>query len=316
MLTIPIVLTFDDNMSLPAAVCISSILASAHKDVFIDFYILYSGSIPNIVGLEKIKKQYPNMDVKYRSVGNVFDRAYQIRGITTATYYRLLAADLIPEYNQVIYADVDMIFRIDLSELYGMDLQENYLGAVYGIGFNTENEARKYVSSLGLVPGDYFLAGFLLMNLSQIRKDNITAKFIELVKNNYKYQDMDIMNIVCKDKIVSIPYVYSMTTTAFEAVSLNTDLLQTKYMHNPYNRDPLLYSNIHYNGVKPWSDWCLNFDQWWEAYRQSPIYDPAFYFMFFNNKLEYLDQLSLLKRIKVLLRFFVHGRKKAKVTLV
>ena len=53
-------------------------------------------------------------------------------------------------------------------------------------------------------------------------------------------------------------------------------------------------------------------DQWWEYYRKSPIYDPAFYFSFFNNKLEYLDQLSLIKRLKILLRYFILGRKKIK----
>ena len=110
MLTIPIVLTFDENMSLPAAVCISSILTSAQDDTFFDFYILYSGHKPHIVGLDKIKSIFPNMDIKYRSVGNTFDKAYEIRGITTAAYYRLLAAELIPEYDKVIYADVDMVF--------------------------------------------------------------------------------------------------------------------------------------------------------------------------------------------------------------
>lgn len=310
MLTIPIVLTFDDNMSLPAAVCISSILTSAPRDTYFDFFVLYSGHRPNIVGIEKIKKCFPNMNLTYKSVGNIFDKAYQVRGITTAAYYRLVAADLVLEYDQVIYADVDMIFRMDLSDLYRTDLQDNYFGAVYALGLNTEHNSRKYIESIGLTPGEYFLSGFLLMNLSKIRKDNLTKKFIELTKNNYKYQDQDIMNIVCLGKIMSIPYVYSMTVAAFEAVSCKTKLLETKYLYNPYDRNPLIYSNIHYNGVKPWKDWCPNLDQWWECYRNSPIYDPGFYFSFFYNKLEYLDQLSLLKRIKILVRFFVYGRKK------
>ena len=310
MLTIPVVLTFDDNMSLPAAVCIYSILTSAKEETFFDFYVLYSGHKPHIVGLDKIMRCYPNMDVKYRSVGSVFNNAYQVRGITTAAYYRLLAADLIPEYDQVIYADVDMIFRMDLTSLYKSNLQDSYFGAVYALGLNTQPHSRKYVSSIGLVPGEYFLSGFLLMNLSKIRKDNLTSKFIDLAKNNYKYQDQDIMNIVCKDKIVPIPYVYSMTVAAFEAVSMKTSLLKTKYMYNPYDNDPLIYSNIHYNGVKPWTDWCPNMDQWWECYRKSPIYDAAFYFSFFSNKREYLEQLSLIKRVKLLLRYFIYGRKK------
>lgn len=312
MTKIPVVLTFDDNMSLPAAVCISSIMLSAKDGVFYDFYVLYSGTIPRITGLDKIKKTYPNMNITFRSVGDVFNNAYQIRGITTAAYYRLLAADIVKEYDKVIYADVDMIFRLDLSELYNFDLHDNYIGAVYALGINTETSSRNYVESIGLVPGNYFLSGFLLMNLSKIRRDALTRKFIELAKNDYKYQDQDIMNLVCEGRITSIPYVYSMTVAAFEAVSMKTDILNTKYMYNPFDRDPLLYSNIHYNGVKPWKDWCPNMDQWWEYYRKSPIYDPAFYFSFFNNKLEYLDQLSLSKRIKILLRYFIFGRKKIK----
>ena len=118
------------------------------------------------------------------------------------------------------------------------------------------------------------------------------------------------MKIVCVGKIKPIPYVYSMTVAAFEAVSLNTELLKTKYLYNPYERDPLIYSNIHYNGVKPWIDWCPNLDKWWQAYRESPIYDPAFYFTFFLKKLNYLDQLSLKKRLKLLLRYFIYGQKK------
>ena len=84
MKIIPIVLTFDNNMSLPAAVCISSMMQSANIDTFYDFYILYSGKKPNIVGIDKILQKYQNMKLSYRDVGNVFDGAYEVRGITSA----------------------------------------------------------------------------------------------------------------------------------------------------------------------------------------------------------------------------------------
>ena len=35
-----------------------------------------------------------------------------------------------------------------------------------------------------------------------------------------------------------------------------------------------------------------------------------FYFDFYYNKLDELDQLSLLKRLKILARYFIYGRKK------
>ena len=311
MRTIPIVLTFDDNMSLPAAVCITSMMQSANVETFYDFFILYSNKRPAIIGDDKLLKTYSNMRLSYRDVGSVFNGAYEVRGITTAAYYRLLAANVIPEYDKVIYADVDMIFRLDLSDLYDQDLGDYYYGAVYAININLDDPGREHVKSIGLEPGEYYLSGFSVMNLRKIREDNLISHFIEHASRNYKYQDQDIMNIVCKNKIRSIPYVYSMTVSAFEAASFNSRLLSTKYLYNPYDRDPLIYSNIHYNGVKPWKGLCPNMDQWWECYRKSPIYDPAFYFSFFYDKLEYLDQLSLIKRIKILIRYFVFGKKKA-----
>ena len=94
-------------------------------------------------------------------------------------------------------------------------------------------------------------------------------------------------------------------------VSFNDkEMLDSKYMHSESSEDPLIYSNIHYNGAKTWKSWCPNLDQWWECYRKSPIFDPEFYFQFFYDKLDYLDQLSLLKRLKILARYFLVGRKK------
>lgn len=310
MRKIPIVLTFDNNLSLPAAVCISSLLESALPDTFYDVYILHSGNAPEIVGINKICEYYPNVEFHFRSVGNAFENAFEIRGITKTAYYRLLAADYIIEYDRVIYADVDTVFRIDLSELYSYDLKDNYVGAVYAYGLNTKQEGQAYIKSIGLVPGNYFVSGFLLMDLAKIRQDRLVGRFIELAKKRFKYQDQDILNIVCKDKISSLPFIYHMGVAACEAISLNPKLNNTELLFNPYPKDPLIYSNIHYNGVKPWRDWCPNLDQWWEAYRNSPIYDPAFYFTFFKSKLDYLDQLSLKKRIKLLLRYFIYGKKR------
>lgn len=66
---------------------------------------------------------------------------------------------------------------------------------------------------------------------------------------------------------------------------------------------------VHYNGQKPWKGICVNFDIWWEYYRKSPFFDEKFYFEFFYTRLNELDQLSLWKRIKILIRYFVYGKR-------
>lgn len=46
MNTIPIVFAFDNNLILPACVCISSLLMNAKENTFYDIFILYSSDTP------------------------------------------------------------------------------------------------------------------------------------------------------------------------------------------------------------------------------------------------------------------------------
>ena len=291
-------------MSLPAAVCISSMMMSAKEDTFYDFYVLHAGEPPMIEGLEKIKSAYPNMRLQYRSVGEAFSGAFEIRGITEAAYYRLLAAELVPEYDKVIYTDVDVIYQMDLGSFYDMELCNNIVAAVHANGIANDKENCRYIQSIGLDPSSYVVSGFLLMDLAVMREKRLVHRFKELAKNNYKYQDQDILNIVCKDKIKVIHSKYSLGVAAIK------EIIDSKGLFLSEKKKEIQESNIHYNGAKPWKGWCPSLDLWWECYRKSPIYDPMVYFSYFYNKLEEYDQLPLTKRIKILLRFFIVGRKK------
>lgn len=71
----------------------------------------------------------------------------------------------------------------------------------------------------------------------------------------------------------------------------------------------LQYGIFHYNGPKPWKQYCVNFDIWWEYYRNSPFYDKEYYFDFYNTKQDEIERLTLVRRLKLLLRYFVYGRK-------
>ena len=100
-----------------------------------------------------------------------------------------------------------------------------------------------------------------------------------------------------------------MTTYSFYYLENDYEKIKGKYA----NSDPQMaryHSNIHYNGQKPWKGACVNFDIWWEYYRKSPFFDSKYYYKFFDNLLNEHDRLPLLKRIKILLRYFVYGRKK------
>lgn len=303
MKVVPIVFCFDDNLLLPAVVCLTSLLENANVDTFYDIFILHddSASYPTSGVLEKLHTKYERFSIKYRSVGDAFKGGFEIRNITVAAYYRLLIPNLIPEYDKIMYHDVDVIFREDLSKIFFQtEMHDNYIAGVISPGFlkqkTTENRAK-----LGLNSKKYILSGNLIFNSSLLRQDGLVEQFKKEARNEYYHQDMDIINIVCKDRIKFLPPSFCGTIEIFN-IAVN-NLSQSIYTKIELG-EMLNNGIVHYNGPKPWETLCPNFDLWWEYYRKSLFFDSKFYFEFYYSKLNLLDQLSFWKRIKLVLRYF------------
>lgn len=307
---VPIVFAFDNNLVMPASVCIASLMMNANEETFYDIFILHPSAEFDTSLIDQVADAYSNCRVTFLRIADTFSSAFETRGVTVPTYYRLLIPDLILEYDKVIYSDVDMIFRMDLSDIYSTTLRDEYLAATYDLGMNLGRDGRRYINSLpGLKEGKYIQAGFLIINSRKMREDNVVKVLKEYAKNKFKFQDQDILNIVCADKIKILPMACNMTDYSF-LYSTRDRLSVERFVGAQEEIDFALASgNLHYNGHKPWIKYSVNFDIWWEYYRKSPAFSPEFYFNFFYGKLNELDQLSLWKRIKVLLRYFVYGRR-------
>lgn len=308
---VPIAFAFDNNLVFPASVCISSLLMNAEEGTFYDIFIIHSQDVQlDKTGFDVLSEKYDNCRIQYKTIGRVFDNAFEIRDITTPTYYRLLIPELIPEYDKIIYSDVDMIFRTDLSSVYDTDMSDSYVAGTYDIDMNISVNGRKHIDETqGLVHGEYLQAGFIILNTKLMRENRLQSEFLKLAKNNYQFQDQDIMNIACAGKKTIIPWHYNMTTYSFYYLECEPDKIVGKYANSDIER-ARNHSNIHFNGAKPWKSYSINFDVWWEYYRKSPVFKSEYYFDFFYKKLTEYDQLTLWKRIKILARYFIHGRQK------
>lgn len=305
MQKVPIVFCFDNNLVRPACVALSSLMMNAKEDTFYDIFILHSWKQPlNHEDIDRLPLYYKNSCIQYRTVDSTFDEAFEIRGITTAAYYRLLIPELIPEYDKVLYSDVDVIFRSDLSEFYSTDMTGYYVAGVDSLA-NFQPELVKYYNDIVHInPEGIIFSGNLVINSKEILKDNLIPRFKELAKNRYTFQDMDVLNIACRGKIKYLSPAFCLTTYISEYSVYRKEVL-LKVWSGEKLSDALSHGIVHYNGKKPWNDVCINFDIWWEYYRKCPYYDEKRYFDFFNYKLNELDRLSLMKRIKVLLRYFL-----------
>lgn len=313
MNTVPIVFAFDNNLVLPACVCLSSLMMSAKETTFYDIFILYPASDEfERKDIDKVQEFYSNCRIQYIAVDDTFSGAFEIRGITTPAYYRLLIPELIPQYDKILYSDVDVIFRSDLYDIYSStDMQGCLLAGVNSLSHLVPAYAKYYTEQLKRNPRSIVYSGNLIFNGKQMREEHTTEKLIEHRGQKYMFQDMDILNVVCEGRIKFLSPCFCLSTFIAEQAIYGKEKL-TEIWTDQEIATALSSGIVHYNGQKPWQGWCINFDIWWEYYRKSPFFDEKFYFDFFYNKLNEHDQLPLWKRVKILLRYFVIGRQQSR----
>ena len=302
MKTVPILFTFDQSLVMPAGVCLTSLLECAEPDTFYDIFILH-GSGCDFSSLNVLKEHFSNFRLTFREVTGEFVGAYEIRGIPETAYYRLLSPELIPEYDKLLYSDVDVIIREDLSKYYDLDLGENYFAAVDNCS-RLRPHVQNYLSDkLGLDwRNGYYYSGNLIINSAQIRKDGMIKKFRELGKNAYWQQDMDIINIACNKRFLPLGPVFCMSVQLYTLIVKRRLEMETIYGTDALDT-ALDHGIVHYNGTKPWKGACMNMDIWWAVYRRSPFFNETFCQQFWYNQRFFLERLPLIKRFKMLLRY-------------
>lgn len=303
MRTIPILFTFDEKLVLAAGVCITSLLENASSHTFYDIYVLHSPSCHfEESPLFRIPESYPNCRITFRKVEGEFQGAYEIRGIPETAYYRLVAPDLIPEYDKIIYSDVDVVFREDLCHFYDIDLSDNYFAGVDN-GVRLRPDMQKYVTSLGLDPEKgYFYSGNLIINSAQQREDGMTDKFRKYAKTDYYDQDMAIINLACNGRILPLGPSFCLTNNLYNLIVRQRDKMEQAYGKAEIEH-ALKSGIVHYNGAKPWVKACMNMDIWWFYYRRSLFFDEKFCRNFWDREAYLLERVSLAKRVKMLLRY-------------
>ena len=164
------------------------------------------------------------------------------------TYYRLLAFELLPAVDKVLYLDADILVTGPLAKLYNKDISKVCVAAVPDQGL-VQNDKRHKLQ-LGLKASDeYVNAGVLLMNLRRMRKI-ITGKaifdFIEEKSHCLKYQDQDIINVLFRDELLLLEKKYNQSP-------LYEDKEDFRNYFSTKRRYPTI---IHYMGeeTKPWKE--------------------------------------------------------------
>ena len=135
MKTIPIFFTFDKNYVLAAKVAIHSLIANASKEYKYELYVLHTSLSES--NCNNIKQVVNTINAEIHFI-NVSDYEKKIEGLkgkshySKEIFYKLIAADLFQQYDRIICTDVDVVFTGDISEVFFMFPNEDFIYA--GVG--------------------------------------------------------------------------------------------------------------------------------------------------------------------------------------
>jgi lipopolysaccharide biosynthesis glycosyltransferase len=244
---IPIVFTFDKRIVLAAAVAIKSLLDTGAK---YDIHILHSDLSA------KTQKDFleldPEISFHYVDPTRFKGMAKSKGSWTEIVYYRMLIPEILPQYDKVIYSDVDVFFKKDLSEVYDTDITDFEWAGVRAEKNTPQAIGHKYFPEN---KNEYiFWTGFMLINSKKWRQEGTIARLFEnakTFKDRLKFFDLDLINITC-NHIKPLPFDYCV----LESVLEKPDAQDLEFLRGVYADEELKCAPaiIHYAGElgKPW----------------------------------------------------------------
>lgn len=157
---------------------------------------------------------------------NVSDQQYFKPGTPNMqsqfTYMAMMRAALchvFPKMDRILAMDSDLIIQSDISELWTMDLKDNYFAAV----------PEKHRTHNGFV---YCNMGFVMYNLDRLREGKADEIIDVLNRRKYTWVEQDVNNYLCQGYILELDGDYNANDW-------------TIHTNNP--------KVIHYAGDKQWT---------------------------------------------------------------
>lgn len=205
---------------------------------------------------------------------NPYGDAYEVRGITSGAYLRLMLHRILPDVDKIIYVDIDVLFCGDLLQIWQTDMTDYAVAAVKGpVNLSDKwewNRSRPYWQSLEGIKGGYINSGVLVLNLQEIRRRNLEVQWNAWAKEKLYYQDQDILNITCQGAIRYLPPRYNRLAylEKEDYDRLVSEAVFTRQECDEAMAHPVI---LHYAGDKPWKRYDTGLGGlWWEYVNSQP----------------------------------------------
>mgnify|MGYP004533176811 CR=1 FL=1 len=289
---IPIFLASNDKYAPFVATTIASVCYNTKS--FCEFYILDSGiSNLNKERIELLKEKFNNFSIEYLSIDlSKFAGFKLLPHISLDAYSRFFIPVLKPELDKVIYLDVDVSVLGDIKELYNVNLEDFYLGAISEYYFIKQQEA--LAEKLDIEYNDekqFFNSGILLINSKKWRENDITQKLFE-IQNKYNsvldWGDQDVLIkqfykdylvLDSKFNLLSGQIIYKSEFSTEVEKMVDNAIKNPIIRHFETPNKPWLTNKNFYSGD------LQNFDDFWFFAKMTDFYE-ILKFKYFNGLFE------------------------------
>lgn len=253
------ILCATDNNYAPYCGIMLTSLCESNRDCRFNVYVFLDGYLSEVN-----QRKYKKLEYKYSckiSFVHIDDKLISVcpvnrqrnvdnhTWVSKPTYYRLLAAKLLPiDVQKVIYLDCDIAVIGDIKPLWNVDLSGKAVAGV--MDCDEESNSKR----LGLPSqSTYINAGVALYNLDYWREHHLSNRFFDFIREHESellLMDQDAVNGLLCNQILCVPERYNFQVAFFSKAYWS--------LYSEEFRGTLVSENkraaiVHYvGGLKPW----------------------------------------------------------------
>lgn len=296
---IPIVFAFDDNYALPASVAIMSLQTTKAPATEYEVIVLHDG-----LRDETMRKFERICSIRWISVSGLDFGALPRGWSGKETWYRLVIANLLPEYDRVIWSDGDVLFKQDLAEAFAQDIGEHdWLGVCME---RADERCGIHNHFPEAIDRAVYTPCFMVINAYRWRERDFLSKCKSVIAHygeKLTFYDLDVLNLAA-DSIGDVSIKYSVFAGLIEAEHVE-DASEYPWLERTHGRDAIVEAVrnptiVHYAGcgarLKPWERAVVNIPRdYWMYLVESPFFIEGYFsprlHPFFHWIVDYLQYL-------------------------
>ena len=238
----------DDNYVMPTIVSITSAIMNKNESSIYKIYIIgVSINEENKKIIDEFITKNTNdkihLNILHFNQHYSFDDTHPY--VTSAAIFKFDIANILSDYDKVLYIDCDTIVLKDLSELFNIDTNDYYAAAVKDYYVM---EILKHGEKIGIE--NYFNSGVMLLNIKLLREINIKDVLLYNKINRYNiFMDQDAFNYSFNNKVKFIHPKFNYIIDTIKNKNIDEKILSEFY--NSDINEPIVI--MHLAGPKPFN---------------------------------------------------------------